>query len=207
VDQVNGNRVYAGGRSGFWFSTDAGATWRQPAGATPFKFNANQMTAGSCDADTSLGKMCWNGIHDLYARPNAEGTVWAALYRESAGPDTGGIYRSTDGGNTWVRKLAKPYMQCVTGWGDRPDTIWAGQSRLTNASRSNLAGACGLLRSNDAGATWNTVDMGISDQCVNRLAIHGAQVWAGVAGQGVYYHDPEATGGGPGGARRSDNGP
>ena len=191
VDPSNGNRVYAGGRSGFWFSADGGGTWQQPADRPPFKFAAAQMTPGSCDADTSLGKMCWNGIHDLYVSP--KGTVWTAFYRETAGSDAGGIYRSTDGGGTWACVLTKTFMQCVTG---SPDTIWAGQSKLTNASRSNVAGNCGLYRSLDGGKSWTPVDLGIGISAVQRLAMHGSEVWAGVPGQGLYYFDPKRGGSG-----------
>jgi photosystem II stability/assembly factor-like uncharacterized protein len=180
VDRVNGKRVYAGGRSGIWFSEDGGATWRQPSG--PLRV----IKPGSCDSDTSLGKMCWNGIHDVWAAPR-EGAVWAALYGESSEGD-GGFYRSTDGGRTWVRKLAKPFAQCVTGSGD---TIWAGQSKLTNASRSNVIG--GLLRSTDGGESWSAVDMGPGVPGVNRLAMHGRQVWAGVPGQGALYLNPDRS--------------
>jgi len=84
-------------------------------------------------------------------------------------------------------------MQCVTG---SPDTIWAGQSKLTNASRSNVAGNCGLYRSLDGGKSWTPVDLGIGISAVQRLAMHGSEVWAGVPGQGLYYFDPKRGGSG-----------
>lgn len=183
VDPTDRRRVYAGGRSGIWFSDDGGATWAQSSGGG-FRFRASQMTQGSCDADTSLGKMCWNGVHDLWASPF--GALWAAHYREAEGADGGGLYCSTDGGRTWSCKLPKRYMQCVAGGGD-PEVIWAGQTKLTNASRSNVVGNCGLFRSSDGGKSWTPVDLGIGISAVNRLAIHGSEVWAGVPGQGVYY--------------------
>ena len=113
--------------------------------------------------------------------------MWAAHYGESSKGD-GGFYRSTDGGRTWARKLAKPFAQCVAV--SDVGTIWAGQSKLTNASRSNVVGNGGLFRSKDGGETWSAVDMGPSVPGVNRLAMHGRQVWAGVPGQGVLYFDP-----------------
>ena len=185
VDPANGRHVYAGGRSGFWLSEDGGATWSQPSGHG-FQLQAHQITQGACSSDTSLGKMCWNGIHDLWAAPRGE--VWAAFYRESpGGPDPGGLYVSTDGGHTWTCRIAKPYMQCVTGGAPEPNDVWAGQSKLTNASRNGLAGACGLYRSRDGGKKWEPVDLGISADAVSRLAVHGREVWAAVPGQGVYY--------------------
>lgn len=187
VDPSEGRRVYAGGRSGIWFSEDGGATWSQSAGGG-FQFNARQMTQTSCDSDTSLGKMCWSGVHDLYAA--GKGVVWTALYRETqGGPDAGGIYCSTDGGRTWSCKLAKKYMQCVAGGAPGPGDVWAGQSKLTNASRANVTENAGLLRSSDGGKEWKSVDLGIGISAVHRLAIHGTEVWAGVPGQGVYYLD------------------
>ena len=144
------------------------------------------MTQTSCDSDTSLGKLCWSGVHDLYAA--GKGVVWAAHYRESTGgSDAGGIYCSTDGGRTWSCKLAKKYMQCVAGGAPEASTVWAGQSKLTNASRANAAENAGLYRSSDGGKKWESADLGIGISAVHRLAIHGSEVWAGVPGQGVYY--------------------
>jgi photosystem II stability/assembly factor-like uncharacterized protein len=112
---------------GSWIyrSADGGRTW--------------QPVAGEGLPERPLGR-----IEMAVARGTGARRVWAAI--ETA--DSGGLWRSEDGGATWAQvnddaTLAGSYMGWVTAHPSDPDTVWAGGQPLR--------------RSVDGGATFTIV--------------------------------------------------
>jgi photosystem II stability/assembly factor-like uncharacterized protein len=81
------------------------------------------------------------GVRALAVDPRRTGTVYAALSQ-------GGIYKTTDGGRTWIRAFYEPsFMYAVAVDPARPATIFAAGTGLDGAR---------ILRSTDSGHTWAT---------------------------------------------------
>lgn len=76
------------------------------------------------------------GVGALVVDPRSPSRVWAAA--------RDGVYRSTDGGDTWRRKLASEEVVDVAVSRTRPDRVLA-------------ATVHGFFRSDDAGRTWRRV--------------------------------------------------
>lgn len=124
---------------GVYRTKDGGATWQRVL----FK-----------DADT--------GASDVAIDPNNPRIVFAGLWparrypwgMTSGGPG-GGLWRSTDGGDTWSE---------LTGKGGLPDGLWGrvgigvapSDSRRVYALVENAQG--GLYRSDDGGSSWSLVN-------------------------------------------------
>jgi photosystem II stability/assembly factor-like uncharacterized protein len=123
---------------GIYRSRDGGATWQQV-------LFVNDST----------------GASDLVMHPRNPRILYAGMWRGerkpwtmiSGGPD-GGVYRSTDGGDTW-KKLAGGLPTGVVGKVGitvspvNPDRVWA----LVEAEPAG-----GLYRSDDGGETWTRVN-------------------------------------------------
>ena len=138
---------YSGDR-GLFHTRDGGITWNKLAGGLP-----------------NDGK---TGCTDLVMDPNNPDVLYAAFYHRlrqpwtfhSGGPN-GGIFKSTDGGTTWI-KLTRGLPAGDTGriglaiYRQNPNIIMA----LVEATRTDdlaIPGS-GLYRSEDAGATWTYVN-------------------------------------------------
>jgi hypothetical protein len=86
----NGTRVYAGSYAGVWRSDDTGATWRQMTRPQP----------ASVDEEVP-GALCAPAVFDLAVSPDDPNLVLASGARGPFVKSRDGIYRSTDGGETW----------------------------------------------------------------------------------------------------------
>lgn len=89
-----------------------------------------------------------------------------------------GIYRSTDGGDTFTNvtgQITRRYMAPPVNHPDRPATIFTGGGATAPPYWRRPRGACGAVyRSSDAGATWSQLDGGLPNDYVGaptRLAI------------------------------------
>ncbi len=149
VDPHDPNRVYAAvmghpyganDQRGLYRSLDGGATWQKILGG---------------DADT--------GASTVVLDPNHPSVVYANLWASRNPPwrlsdilqlyKKGGVFKSTDGGTTWTRLRS----------GLPPETGRVGIAIAKSDSNRvyawvNTADACGIYRSNDAGASWSKVD-------------------------------------------------
>ena len=173
---------------GIYKSTDAGKTW------------------------THLGLRDGEQIPSIVVDPRDPNRVFAAVLGHPYGPnEERGVYRSTDGGQTWKKVL---YKDADTGASDieidpaHPDTIYAAlwQSRLGPWEDGNQYDGThgGLFKSTDGGETWNQLTKGLPDNLVqiqvaiarsdpNRLyattsTTHEAEYASG-AGLGFYRSD------------------
>jgi photosystem II stability/assembly factor-like uncharacterized protein len=154
IDPANPKRIFVaaqgrlfdtGGDRGVYLSEDAGASWRQ-------------VLDGLNDS---------TGAIDLAVNPANPDIVLAALWdklrfpdgREYGGPGSG-VYRSTDGGETWSRLGAplpapetEPGRIGVAFAASDPQRAYA----ITNDRVGNLTG---FFVSGDAGATWTRPQTG-----------------------------------------------
>ena len=129
---------------GVFKTTDAGRTWKHVL---------------AVDANT--------GAVDLVLDPRHPGRVVAALYARRRTPwsysgvsNTGGVFRTTDGGATWTRAEGLPARTGrigLAGWARNPDVLYAvvesdEGGRLSDFEETSRAG--GVFRSDDGGARW-----------------------------------------------------
>lgn len=95
-----------------------------------------------------------------------------------AGLEEGGIYRSTDGGETWSPVLVRSdsYIRSIT---NTPQSVWAASHSI------------GLQRSDDHGLTWQEVSVGPEERVNNVVySPHGDLLLASTQSWKVYVsHD------------------
>lgn len=138
IDKDNKNLLFAGGvGGGLWKSTDAGASWHKYRDTL-----ANIAVSAICQAS--------NG--DVYFG-TGEG-MYYLLGSGSGGLIGGGIWKSTDRGNTFTR-LSSTVPNNINS----PTTEWAAVNRLaahpTNSSIIFAATDRGVRISKDGGTTWS----------------------------------------------------
>ncbi len=96
-----------------------------------------------------------------------------------AGTRLGGLFRSTDGGQTWSRQEDSPAAPFLF------NGVWD----MTKNSQDHLfaATARGVYRSTDNGNTWTAFDAGLTDRFIQALAIDASDViFAGSFSQGIF---------------------
>ncbi len=130
INPLNPNTVWAGTSEGIYKSLDAGNNWT--------RMNETVMVT-----DIAVHSVDTNNV------------VIACGNMGSAG---NGIYRTTDGGETWVKKsvgLPSSYggKALLSSYKSNPDIIYAS---IGNSHNSTYA-ATWLCKSTDAGNTWSTV--------------------------------------------------
>lgn len=151
--------VFAGGVSGgLWVNSNisnSSSSWSQVSGV-PGNLAVNCITA-----DPNNSQIMYLGTGEVY--------TWGAV-------NGNGIYKSTDGGNTWSQIYGAPtgnvandivYVQDIIAW-NNPNTnqteIFFGADAMayTEASPYTWLGTntIGLYRSTDGGSTFNTVNLG-----------------------------------------------
>lgn len=184
--------VYAGVNSEFYGpsirrSTDWGATW--DTGGTGLEYAAD---------DAERVTRVWS------IRPAAGGIIYA-------GVEASGLFRSTDGGDTWaeVRSLRQhpTHETWQPGYGGK--CLHTIATDAFNPERLYIAcSAGGIYRSDDAGDSWNPINQGIraeflpddqqypeSGQCVHKFWLSPSQegrMWLQNHG-GVYRSDDGGT--------------
>ena len=156
---------------GVYKSTDAGATWTQ---------------AGLADSQ-KIQKILIDPRNSDVVYVAAAGPLW------NSGGDRG-LYKTTDGGQTWSRVL---HVSEDTGITDAvfhpedPDVIYAAayQRRRHNAMTIGGGPEAGIFKTTDAGATWERIENGIPQVDKGRIALgvdfrNSDRVYAMVVAQG-----------------------
>jgi len=165
VDPSNPNVVWAGTgepwiRShisigmGIYKSTDAGKTWKL------------------------MGLENTGRIARIVIDPQHPDTVFAAAMGHNYGPQQDrGVFRTTDGGNTWSKVL---FVDENTGCSDivispnNPRVLFAGMWQFVIHTWGQMSGGpgSGIFMSRDGGATWNRVSgHGLPDQEVGKIGL------------------------------------
>jgi photosystem II stability/assembly factor-like uncharacterized protein len=145
VDPRDPATVYAAIGAKVMKTTDAGKAWQPIADGLPITH-----TRGTCHC------LSQGGVTALAVDPGRTGTVYAALTQ-------GGIYKTTNGGQTWTRALNTPTfsLDAVAVDPAHPATIYAageGQCGPTaqSCSSPSASGELWILRSTNSGLTWTT---------------------------------------------------
>ncbi len=139
---------------GVYKTTDGGQTWKH------------------------LGLKNTEHISDIILHPsNPDIAYVAALGHLWDANEERGVYKTTDGGQTWVRIL---YIDENTGAADlaidpqNPDVLYAamwGFRRWPWFFDSGFGGKSGLYKTTDGGQTWKTVHNGLPQETLGRMAV------------------------------------
>jgi hypothetical protein len=147
----NGTTVYAGAADGgAWKSTDSGQSW------TPTMHDELSLAIGALALDPSVAQTIYAGTGEpvyLIGSSGVEppGSPDLAWFYEGVG-----VYKSTDGGDTWNLTGAVDndfIFRIAVDPNDSNNVLCAGYS--------STVGTGGLCRSTNGGTTWTTVVTGI----------------------------------------------
>ncbi len=147
------NRQSSGWGDGVYKSTDAGKTW------------------------TNVGLRDSKHIARIAIDPSNSDVVYVAVPGHLWGPNPDrGLYKSTDGGATWTRILAKDENTGVVDVAidpTDPSIVYAALYQRRRAPFGFVGGGpgSGLYKSTDAGRTWRQLTNGLPTGTVGRIGI------------------------------------
>ncbi len=157
IDPVDTNIVYAGtgeanfginqfDGAGLFKSSDGGNTWRRVgAGTLPD----------------------YARVSDLIVDPKNTSTLYAAIPDGVRADTLNGLYKSTDGGETW-RLVFPGMMTDVVLDPQNPSTLYTVSSGV---SAGVPVPRPGMFKSIDGGATWTQLDVGVPPESMGRTSI------------------------------------
>ena len=179
MDQQNPDNLYAIRYSDgqLFRTTDGAATWTagnngwdgrlfHVSALAPDPQNSGTFYAGTSGFDCGYGDTC---PPDYYSQAEAAGGA--------------GIFKTTDGGQTWVRLDVPQPAAGYFGF-----YILAVDPKDPNAIYTVADYPSRVLRSTDGGATWKALSAGLTANQITGLAVDGqspSTVYAGTAGSGV----------------------
>lgn len=222
IEDLNG-KIYAGtGGNGVWVSSDEGATWEQ----TTLNVSDVSITSFISNDDFIYSSMMYGGVF----RSNKDNIKWEPIFSykynnavvclESRGDniytgtvDQGGIYRSSDKGETWdyggyegmvnmdITAILSLSEKLFAGsWGGG---IFVSEDNGDTWTLSGLAGKriyfiekindviyagtsnSGIYISSDEGQNWKTANNGLVSLVVKSICSQNTDLFIGLAG-GVY---------------------
>lgn len=156
LDPADANIVYAGTETnGMFKTTDGGRTW------------ARLRKGLKC----TINQTGYSQIFDVVVDPKNPQILYAATVN-GPGPtgnvlypsNSGGVYKSTDGGKTWrqkVRGFTNTYAIYVLIDSTNTNRLYAGIGgvKSTFPLTNNIFYEGGILMSNDAGETWTPLNL------------------------------------------------
>lgn len=146
ISPNDSNRVYAATRTGVWRSTDAGATWSVVL-ANPTYVSGPTQTVG-----------CPVGCTDLAVRADTDPDV---LFAAFGSLQADGLYRSDDGGDTWVQYTVPPNQGRTSIALAPSNNDWVYLLMADNGTGGQFGQLLTVFRSTDGGATFQSqVDFG-----------------------------------------------
>ena len=146
VDPSNPNRMYLGSRSGgFWKSTDGGINWQ--GGSTDF--------------------LVASGVNTIAVSPTNSDSILINV-RNSRNGNSHGVYRSVDGGNTWLESNFNPSTVGFGGLGSN-FKIYKVVYHPTISNLVFIGTSKGVYRSIDNLQTWTRL---INSGDISDIAFH-----------------------------------
>ncbi len=147
----NIDAVYGGG---IWKSTDFGETWTLLPSTT--------------------GSNVWKFRDVRQMRIDPSGNVYAVTfaYNSKGGVGSyktdGGLYKSTDGGNSWTKISPTDF---ATNYFNGTDAIPISSSTILFATNANGSTLGGIYRTTDGGTTWTQITSGLPTSDYGRIAM------------------------------------
>ena len=117
----------------------------------------------------------------VWSDPNQAGQFYAVL--EGVDGNSGGLWRSSDGGRSWIAEPLPSTAAPVDGWLALD---------AANPGRLALATANGLIYRANASAGWSQVDRSLPVRFFDYATFSGERLLAGTNGGGVFYTDVPA---------------
>ncbi len=140
-------RLYAGTRTGVWRSDDAGATWGVVLRNPNYVAGPQPSTNG-----------CFAGCMDLVARSDRDPDVLFAMFGNGSAD---GLFRSDDGGDSWVPYTVPAQQGRMSMAIHRDDNDIMYLLMADNGSGGPFGSVVNVYRSDDGGGTWSAqVDLG-----------------------------------------------
>ncbi len=137
IDPSNSNIIYAGGEAGVFKSIDGGSN-----------FSSISISAFNPTVGTSFWDWNYSGIWDIQTAPNQPNVVYVVVRGASKG-----LYKSSDGGNTWTKILNDNHLRKMKVAYFNPNIMYATSSSARDAGGYS-SDSNGVLYSTDGGATW-----------------------------------------------------
>jgi len=176
VNCINPNNVYMGTRDGLAISNSGGRFWHMHTGFKP-SINVSAIapdphypqiiyvgTEGAGIFKSGNGGVTWRAFNEgldglnittLYIDPNNPAIVLAGVHHPAtqadahSGESGGGVFRSTNRGNTWHRSsLLNSRIFSFTGDPAYPNVVYASTDD-------------GIYRSVDSGLSWTSINAGL----------------------------------------------
>ncbi len=144
IDPVDTNIIYASYSNGICKSNNGGISW------------------------TDINIFTSDHTGEIVQNPLYRDTLYIGV--EAIGPGGRGIYRSSNRGNTWPPQqhlIVDTSVSCIVINPIKPWILYAGT--ITNTYTGSTVG---ILRSNDAGASWSLVNNGLGNLDINQLVIN-----------------------------------
>ena len=199
---VSNGILYAGGSHGLWrFKNNI---WTQMGG----NFQIDMMGIGSpmipdltpqenethYDANWNkvIDRYAWNGVHDIKIDPTNTNIVYVVVYGQDAQNNSKGLYKTTDGGDSWSRVslgvFENKYLRGITINPQNPNNIFVVSSESINSGGTGGTSK-GVIYSNDAGTTWHEANGAMAWKYASTIEVDSAneRVWAWSPGTGLQY--------------------
>lgn len=153
-----GGRLYAGVEpAGLFRSDDGGETWQHVAGLRDHPSRPHWQPGG--------GGLI---LHAVVPHPEDERQIWVAI-------STGGVFHSSDGGETWrprnrgTRNDYVPEDQRYPEFGQCVHSLVMAPGMPDRLYQQNH---CGMYRSEDGGQSWQSIEAGLPSSFGFPAAVH-----------------------------------
>ena len=192
IDRTTPSTLYALTMlNGVFKSTNGGASWT-PA-SSGLVITGNSITLGAGSAGLSIDPttpsriyvanyVSTNGGASWTAIPTLDGTITGHAFSGStiyASSQIGGVYRSTDSGQTWAK----------TATGLPAGSVWSVAVDPKNGQVVYATTDSGIYKSVNGGASWAAVNKGVSNTDVTAVVVDPfapANVFAGTSSNGIF---------------------
>jgi photosystem II stability/assembly factor-like uncharacterized protein len=160
-----GNPYGPNSERGVFRSKDGGKTWERVL------FRDDKTGAVDLVMDPKNPDILYAGLWEVFRTP----------YSLSSGGPGGGLFKTTDGGNTWTE---------LTKNAGLPKPIWGKVGVAVSGADSNRLWAIieakdgGIFMSNDAGATWKLVN---EDRRIRQRAFYYTRIYGDPAAKDTFY--------------------